>query len=418
MARRELTTKAVEHARPPKSGRLELWDSRVPGFGLRITANGVKTFAVMTRINGRQVRKTLGHWPGMELAEARQLAGRVKDAARQGRDLLDESRAEHEEAEAEAEAKRKSVKSFGDMAEDYIRREIPKLRRGGEIEAVIRRELLPRWGDRPLAEINSWDVLERIETLLDAGKPAAANKLFAVIRRLLNWAIKRRVYGLQFSPADRMDPPAEMAIRDRVLSDDEIKPVWAGSDRAGYPFGTFVKLSLILGQRRNEIAGMRWGEIDFKETLWTIPVERCKSKRPHIVPLPPSVIDLLKSLPRFAGPYVLTTTGGDRPISGHSKFKHRFDEAIKDDLEKAEMPPLDAWTLHDLRRTMRTGLARLGIADVIAERAINHAPRGLNRIYQQYEYLDERRHALNAWAAWLDDVVSPNPDKVVKLHRG
>ena len=115
---------------------------------------------------------------------------------------------------------------------------------------------------------------------------------------------------------------------------------------------------------------------------------------------------------------MLTTTGGDRPISGHSKFKHRFDEAIKDDLEKAEMPPLDAWTLHDLRRTMRTGLARLGIADVIAERAINHAPRGLNRIYQQYEYLDERRHALNAWAAWLDDVVSPNPDKVVKLHRG
>jgi integrase len=423
MTRKELTAKAIESVKPPRSGRVEIWDSRVPGFGLRVAASGAMAWVVMTRIKGRQVRKTLPGRPYLEavedngrrgkrlagfgLAEARQLAGAVKDAAREGRDLLAEMQAEQDAGRKQEEAKRKAVKTFGDLVKDYCLREIPHLSRGWEVESTIDRELLPNWGDRELAEIGKVDVREITNAVLDAGKPAAANKLFEIIRRLFNWAIKQGNYGVDHSPCDRMDPPAKKVERDRVLTDDEIRALWAAGEALGYPFGPFFQLLLLLGQRLNEVAGMQWSEIDWKESVWTIPVERCKSKRPHLVPLSSSAVAILQSLPRFAGPHAFTTTAGKRPISGFHKAKERLDQ----------LGGIEAhYRIHDLRRTVRTRLAKLGVVEVVAERVINHAPRGLSRIYDQWGYLPEKRAALEAWAGMLRDILEPQPENVVTLE--
>ena len=153
---------------------------------------------------------------------------------------------------------------------------------------------------------------------------------------------------------------------------------------------------------------MQWPEIDLDKAQWTIPAERSKSKRAHIVPLSKPAVQIIKSLPRYVGgPYVFTSTEGKRPVSGFSKMKVQLDKAAK----------VKDWRLHDLRRTGRSEMARLKVDDVVAERVLNHVPRGLAKVYNQYQYLDEKREALNLWARELRKITRPSKGEVVKLRK-
>jgi integrase len=183
--------------------------------------------------------------------------------------------------------------------------------------------------------------------------------------------------------------------RERVLRDAEIAAVWQACDRLGFPFGPMVRVLLLTGQRLGEVAEMHPDELDMESDNWLIPAARSKSAREHIVPLADLTRGILAGLPRFAGPFVFSTTDGVRPVSGFSKAKARLDA----------LSGVTGWRFHDLRRTCRTRLAALGTSEIVAERILNHQPKGLIAVYNKHEYLDEKRAALAKWAETVAAIV-------------
>ncbi len=303
--------------------RVERFDAGAPGLALRITDKGVKSWSVYYRLDGKHQRLTIGTWPEIGVAEARDQAREIKSQAKAGANPKGAREAEEAEAQDEAPG------TFGAIAELYITREClgrelangkvlaPKLKRGWEVERIIRRELMPHWQHRPLAELRKRDAIKLTEGLVDAGKPAAAHRLHEIIRRIGRWAARRDEIDL--NPFADMDPPTTKVIRDRYLRPNEIKAVWQAWDAMSYPFGPLGKMLLTTAQRLNEVAQMKWAEIDRDNALWVIPGERTKSGREMEVPLSSLALEILDTLPQFADggtAFVFTTTSGRRPVSG------------------------------------------------------------------------------------------------------
>jgi integrase len=197
--------------------------------------------------------------------------------------------------------------------------------------------------------------------------------------------------------------------RDRVLSDAEIVRVWNACDVIGWPFGTLFRILLLTAQRRDEVAELRWLELDLNAALWTLPKERAKNNRTHEVPLAPTVVEMLAARPRLDESDLIFTTNGKTAVSGFSQAKRRLDE----------LAGVQDWRLHDLRRTATTGMAKLGVEPHVADRILNHKQgviRGVAAVYNRHAYLDERRAALNLWAAYVLRLVKPTDAKVVALR--
>jgi integrase len=319
---------------------------------------------------------------------------------------------EKKAAERRAEAQCRA-NSFASVAEEFITRHIRKLERPIEAEAAIRRELISRWGDRPVTEITRRDVVRMLEEIADGGRPYAAHKAFNYASKFFNWVIGRDLYGIEVSPCAGVKTSeivGRKEPRQRVLNDAEIRALWQATEGLGYPAAPFVRLLLLTGQRLREVAEAQWQEFDLdKAALWTIPPERMKGDAAHEVPLPPAAVEILKSLPRWTGPFVFSTTGGARPISGFSKLKLKIDAAIAE--------PIAPWRFHDLRRTFRTGLSALPIPSNVCELCIAHAQPGLHQVYDRHSYRDEKRRAFELWAARVAEIVAPSePGNVVKLR--
>ena len=399
-ARRALTSKFVENLKPPKEGIQEYWDAALPGFGLRVFApsvrarNGTKSFCLMVRIRGKQKRISLGRYPAINLQDARQKASDFRDAVDQGDDPTAENSTPYDEI------------TFGTIAEDYIARVCPTLARGKDTESVIRRRVLPKWKDMRFVDLRGSHAIKLTDSVLDAGMPAASNQLHETIVRIGRWAKAKDM--IAFSPFSDMEKPAAKVERDRVLTPAEIRALWTTWDDENYPFGSFQKMLLITMQRRGEVSGMRPGEIDYKANIWTIPGDRTKNKQPMMVPLSQLAIDILDELPeREDDEFLFSTTDGKRPISGFSKNKKRTDKAAK----------VTGWRLHDLRRTGRTGLSRLRVPEIVAERVLNHVEgNSLKRRYDQHDYLDEKVEAMDLWAQELAIILEHDEDKVVRLE--
>ncbi len=382
-----------------KGKRIERFDAGTPGLSLRVTERGVKSWSVYYRLGGVHRRETIGTWPKVGVADARDQAREIKELAKSNVD----PRAAREAEEATAQAG--ALATFGSIAEKYIERECPHLRRGWEVERIIRRELMPAWGNRPIAELRKRDAIQLTDALVDAGKPAAAHRLFEIIRRIGRWAARRD--QIDFNPFADIDPPAPKVMRDRVLKPEEIKAVWVAWDTMGYPFGPLGKMLLATAQRLNEVAHMQLSEIDRDSEVWVIPAERTKSGRETEVALSSLALEIIDTLPRFTGgDFVFTTRGGRRPVSGFSKMKARTDD----------LSGVTGWRLHDLRRTARTGLAELGVPQIVAEKVLNHAERNvLVKTYDRHEYAPEKRDALERWATRLREIIEPPPENVVPL---
>ena len=242
--------------------------------------------------------------------------------------------------------------------------------------------------------------------LIILDKPMASHRLHEVAKSLFYWSVNEGF--LEASPFARMTAPVEKLPRERDLKHPELKRLWAACESKAYPFGPLVELLALTLQRRNEVAEMQWPEIDLDKAQWTIPAERSKSKRAHIVPLSKPAVQIIKSLPRYVGgPYVFTSTEGKRPVSGFSKMKVQLDKAAK----------VKDWRLHDLRRTGRSEMARLKVDDVVAERVLNHVPRGLAKVYNQYQYLDQTSTVKKSAAAITSQWALRNWLQVVRLPR-
>jgi integrase len=427
-----LTQRAVEVLKPPPEGRVEYFDRILPGFGLRVAKGGRKTWFVMYRVGGKKVRETLGTLPRIpKIEDARDLARESLRHVQAGQHPVEERRrAERRTSEARRD-------TFRSVAEQYIERYAAKNTRPAtwkELERQLKRDVYPKWGERPIGDIMRRDVLDLLDSIADRGAPIQANRTLARLRTLFNWARDRDI--IPSNPLDRLKQPAAEKERSRTLNDDEIRWFWLACNRLGWPFGPLCKLLLLTAQRRTEVAGLRWSEIDLDARTWTIPRERTKNDREHLVHLSDLALETIQSLPRFTqamsdavgekGADLIFTTTGMRHVSGYSKAKASLDkhmlEPLRSELSAVESVGQPAgvgeWILHDLRRTAATGMARLNIAPHVVDRILNHVSgtiRGVAAVYNRHAYLDERNAALEAWGRYVERLVRPVPENIVAV---
>jgi integrase len=415
----ERALKALRAAPPGK--RVILWDAAVPGFGVRSTDAGSHSFVLVARFPSNPdnpTPRTLGAVGAIDLADARQKARDWLSMIKKG---VDPVVAEERKRQAEL---RKQQHTFAAVAEEFIAKHVSQLRTGESIARDLRREFVSAWGERPISDISRHDVLRIVQATVDRGAPHQARNLLAHIRKLFGWAISRGTYAIEHSPCWLLKPSdivGKPAIRQRILNDAEWRAFWVATGALGSPWDALFRTLALTGARRDEIASARWYEIDFDKKLLVLAPERMKADAAHVVPLSDTAVEILKGLPRL-GEFVFTTSGR-RPVSGFSKAKRSVDELMLKELRRGSEPEkikLAEWRIHDLRRSMRTGLSALGVVDRVAELAIGHKVQGLHKVYDQHSFLPERRAALEKWERHLLGIVKPQPApaNVVPIRAG
>ena len=401
--------------------RREISDGKIAGLFLVVQPSGAKSWAVRYRVAGTPKKLTIGPYPAIDLATARKRAQEAMGEVAGGNDPAAQKKA--------VRAARVAEQSAGDRVETvvdlFVKKHLAKKSKPSwakEGERLLRVEIVPTLGKRRLGEITRADVRRRLEEIADRGAPITANRTLAVFRKLCNWALTQELIGA--SPCASLEAPSPERSRERVLDDDEIRLVWRAFERVGWPFGFMGKLLLLTGARRDEVAGMRWSEVDFAARVWRIPKERTKNKRPHEIPLIDAAAAILKDLPRIGDGkegFVFTTTGATA-ISGFSNAKAAIDAAFAAAArEQAATGARERWTFHDLRRTVATNLQRLGVKLEVTEAVLNHVSgsrAGIVGVYQRHEYAPEKRAALEAWGRYLDALISGAPaGNVVELAK-
>jgi integrase len=413
---RPLTAQSVDRLKPDPAKRLEVPDGLLPGLYLVIQPSGARSWAVRYRRNGQTRKLTLGPYPALTLAMAREHARAALEAVQAGDDPAADKRQAACAVSAAPDDGTSDLVSH--QLDAFLTRHVRlkgRPRYAGEVERLLEREVRPLWGSRRVQDITRADVVALLDALMDRGSPTTANRTFAAVRKFFNWLIERSV--LDASPCIRVRAPHAETSRDRVLSDSELRWLWLASDRMGWPFGPFTRFLLLTGQRRDEVAKARRSELK-QPNLWTIPRERTKNGIAHDVPLSTAaqaVIANVLPMPGRTG-YLFTTTG-EHAVSGYSKAKARLDRlmleyARAEAQARGEDPDaivLPEWRLHDLRRTLASGLARLGHPPHVVEAVLNHTNgtiSGVAAIYNRYSYLAEKQQALEAWGQFIEAVAA------------
>jgi integrase len=409
-----LTERRVAALKPGPAGkRTELRDALVPSLIVRC-ASRRKVFALHCRFPGAKhpTRRMIGEVGSLSIDDARETARQWLGMIRRGIDPAEEARRARE-AERGARAA-----LFGAVAGDFAVRRLAHQRRGRDVARIVSKELVSRWGSRPITGISRRDVLDMVEEIDGRGAPIMAQASFAAARVLFGWARDRGL--LEHSPCDGVRVgrivSRTKAPRQRSLTDAEVRAFWNATMLMPQPWRQAFQLLALTGTRKVEALGARWSEfsgLDGPEPTWTIPAARFKSKTDHLVPLSPAALAVLGSLPRYqSGDHLFSFTFGRTPALVIHTAKRKLDE-----LMRRELPDLPGWQVHDLRRTLRTGLARLGLPDHVNELAIGHARKGLAGNYDRHRYVNEVRRALVLWADEVARFVSPpQPGKVVPLH--
>jgi integrase len=403
---RALTTKFVENVKPGTTRR-EIPDGGCRGLYLVVQPSGRRAWAVRYRFGGKTRKLTLDGIAG--LAEARLAAA----AALRELELGDDPAVSKFDVEARAakDAAARAADTVDNLAAQFIERHAKKRTRESswrQTEHIFRDIVLPAWRGRVVHDIRRRDVIELIEAVAE-DRPILANRVHAALSKFFNWLASRD--AIVASPVAGVARPSKERARDRILSDDEIRLLWKAADAVGDPAGACVKVLLLTGQRRGEVAGMRRSEID--ADLWTLPPERTKNAQRHLVPLSRQVTEMIDALPVIAGvdDQVFVGAGG-RKLAGFSHVKTALDTQMK-----LNVP----WVLHDVRRTVASGMARIGIKLPVIERVLNHKGEsfaGIVGVYQRYDFSGEKRHALQLWADHVDAIVCGEPtEKVVRFGR-
>lgn len=361
----------------PVEGVAQHPDGKLPGFGVRVTANGVKSFYLAYRHEGKNRRLNLGRYPATSLQKARGKAYAALSELEDGNDPSGEIA---------------KTESFSAALDAFVRNHCQRHNRAStaaETERLLRVYFLPGWKNRNVRAITKSDVAAALEPILKRGAQGSARHAFAAVRKLFNWMVEQGL--IETSPCAGSKAPGKAGSRDRVLDDAELILIWNTAASIGLPFGPIVQLLMLTAQRRGEVVAMAWEEIDKEKGVWTIPGERTKNGKSHAVPLSKGALGVLASIPETGSPYVFPARGKpDQSYSGYSKGKRELDAAAE----------LHDWTLHDLRRTAATGMAKLAIAPHVVERVLNHVSgtfAGVAGVYNRFRYDDEMRAALDQW---------------------
>jgi integrase len=395
-----LTAKGVLNKRP-SDVRQEIPD-RTPLLYLIVQPSGRRRFCLRYRINGQSRKVTLT--AGLSLAEARKIAADSALDLERGVDPRDARRV------ARAKAAAAQADTVDHHVAAFLARHVSKLRPSTQVQHrhVFEDIVLPAWQGLTVHSVARRDVHELVEAVAET-KPVMANRTLAALSKFFNFLVEREVIAA--SPCAGVKRPGKEEARDRVLSDDEIKALWLACDAIGDPGGTCFKALLLLGQRRGEVAGMCRSEVD-DEGVWHIPASRMKGKKAHDLPLSAKARALIDGVPIISG--------SDRVFSA-MQFSH-----AKEHLD-AIMKPKTPWRTHDLRRTVASGMARLGVPVAVCEKILAHRSgtfAGVVGVYQRYDFVKEMRAALDKWADAVDRVVRGEPfegpavaDNVVVLRR-
>lgn len=388
-----LTELAIRKLAPKGNARVELWDDKIRGFGIRVSPKGTKSFVLMYYVAGRKHRLTLGRFPMLSLARARMQAHEALATIAEG-----VVPALPKTTPTRADGFLTIIDQF--VAGHCVRHN--RDRHASETERILKAQFASVWGDRDVRDITRADILTVLDAAVAAGHPSAANHALAAIWKFFSWTLERGI--VDRNPCSGISRPAAAPSRDRVLTIDELSAVWQGARSLYPPFSLIVQLLILTAQRRGEVTGMRWSEIDWANKVWTIPGERTKNGRAHSVPLSRAALVSLKSVPKIHDELVFPARGKDKATpSGFSKTKRRLDSAAS----------VSDWTLHDLRRTAATHLAGMGIAPHVIERILNHSTGtlgGVAGIYNRFQYLPEMRAALDRWAMEIDKLASKRQD--------
>jgi integrase len=388
-----------------------LADDEIKGFVARRLGSGVVTYGFRYRdkSTGRQRWIGLGLHGSITADEARDFAKKRAGEVADKRDPV----AEREVSRAEAaKARATEANTVDALLDNFMTRYVRKngLRRGDDVERIFERLVRPRIGKKPIYELRRHDVVEMLDAIEDENGPVMADRVLAHVRKAFNWQAAR---DDQFVPpivrGMARTRPAERA-RKRVLTDEEIRDLWKALDaaRAPTPYAVFVRALLLTAQRRDEVARMRWEEIE--ADTWIIPAERYKTNVPNAVPLTAAVRALLGTAGKKG--FVFSTTGGKNPFSGYSKAKRVLDEAVSELRKKEGRKPMPHWVLHDLRRTARSLMSRSGVPGDIGERVLGHVISGVRGVYDRHSYEAEKRDALARLAALLERILNPAPNVV------
>jgi integrase len=397
MPRIKLTKSTIDTLAIPSSD-LVYWDTASPGFGVKVTPKGRKVFVVLYRTGGAgsKLRKyTIGPYGRVTLHQARVAAQKVFAAKLEGRDPAAEKR----------EAKRRAVADLvEDLLETFITQRLSQNRSVAETSRLLRREVGKPWAGRSIHTIAKRDIVEVISAIVQRGAPGAANKTLKSLKTFLRWCVGQAI--LDQSPAEGVPPPMKEVARDRALSDTELTQVTLAAREIGGPYGAIVELLALTGQRREEVACLRWEELDLAQRVWTIPKARTKNAKAHIVHLSRQALAILKRADQ-RGPFVFTLLG-PKPFQDFARAKRRLDQ----------LSGVAGWRLHDLRRTCVSGMARLGVAPHVADKILNHQGgtiSGVAAVYQRHEFLAERRAALDLWGAHVERVLREQFERRIDL---
>ncbi|MEX0953653.1 MAG: integrase arm-type DNA-binding domain-containing protein [Rhizobiaceae bacterium] len=406
MPKTSLTAASVERLKPPSTGQIEYYDRRLPSFGLRISHKGTRAWFVMTRVNGKLARLTLGRYPGLSLADARQKAGEAIDLVAGGNDprLM--------KAAADDERQQRLRNTFSACANEFMRFHAERRLRPSTQREYRRLLFGPdtkNLHDRPIGQITKRDVLDVIESIDARGAPVAASRTRVYLSKFFNWCAERDI--IETVPTDRIPAPNPEIRRDRVLDTSELCYLLRALNREPTVMSTVIRILLLTGQRRSEVAGMRWSELNGlhgAEPTWQIPGARTKNGESHLVPLSTPVVELVSAMPRTNSDLVFTTTG-ETPVSGFGKTKARLDKAIDELRAKDGLGAMPHWRIHDLRRTMVTMMnEKLSVPPHIVEAVVNHisglAKAGVAGVYNRALYLEDRRTALRVWSDFVKSI--------------
>ncbi|WP_448577844.1 integrase arm-type DNA-binding domain-containing protein [Thermaurantiacus sp.] len=410
--RLELTDRKLRGLAPAKPGsRYEIADLRIPGLRVRVSDKarhdgraGQVSFILYARFppSTRPTRRTIGTYPAMSLADAREQARRWKDAIDRGLDLRSGTTPPPAGEEEAAEAL--ACKTFGQVADQFVAMHVVKLRSHQEYRSYIARNARPVWEHLPIDSIRRRDVATLLDAVEQRSGPVAADKLLAILSKLFNWWATREdsfaspiVRGMaRTSPRTR--------VRTRVLDDAEIRLVWKVASETPV-FGAFLQLALLTGQRRTKISAMRWDQIT-RSGEWTIPAAPREKGTGRKLQLTPRAMEILRSQPRENGnPFVFPGRGKNgepTSIAGYSDLKERFDRSVTARAGYA----LPNWTIHDLRRTARTLLSRCKVPRDISRMVLGHALSGVDGIYDQYSYWDDKADALQRLSEKIEAILA------------
>jgi integrase len=387
MARQNLTDRFVASVR--SSTRVAYFDLKARGLALRVTPSGAKTWYFVYRAAGRPRWLTLGSYPAVTLVAARTLALDKRHGIDvEGQDPIAEKR---ETQQASAPEEHPPVFTFAGLAKLYETFAKGRKKSWRDDVGKTTKYLIPRWGKMPLRDITRVHVHELLDSLVAQGMTVGVNRIQAVISRLFTIALDRSLVDAH--PAARMIKRFQERPSDRVLTDVELRQLWAGLDAHQGRASDAVRLRLLLGQRGAEVIGMKWDEVDLVNKTWELPAARTKNSRHHVVPLPPTALALLKRIRKEVA------EDEPRVFPGLT--------AWTDDLRALSKIHNGAYEWKDLRRTVSTRLASLGFSEEVIGRTLNHARYTVtSRHYIKHAYVAETRQALQTWDAVLGDIVA------------